>query len=166
MYRNKILCFIIFKWYDSLNQIFISGGWLRFLFWVLLLMWVMEIPSGVISGAGSEIQMQAHVIFNLVYILLHGKYTVRWSRGRQIGSYHSHSVNSTAAVKHLKPSFVKHRMKSSATCCPFSPGIHSDCSWSLKSLHWIDHKQNKSLFSPGVFKCVGAVRARWTFTDS
>lgn len=35
----------------------------------------MENTSEIISGMGSETQVQAHVIFNLLYNKLHGKYT-------------------------------------------------------------------------------------------
>lgn len=44
---------------------------------------IMEIPSEII-WKGSETQMQAHVIFNLVYGLLHGKYTA-FLGGQEVG---------------------------------------------------------------------------------
>lgn len=44
----------------------------------------METASEIISGKGSEIQMQAHVIFNLVYGQLHGKYTASLG-GQEVG---------------------------------------------------------------------------------
>lgn len=54
---------------------------------------LVEATSEIISGTRSENQVQAHVILNVFYNMLHGEYTALWLGSTQIGLYLFHSVN-------------------------------------------------------------------------